>query len=57
MLAAYSLGLGGLGWVADSYLGWQIPWLGIAGLLIGFAAGFYRLMAMVAGRPGGGGPD
>ena len=48
MLAGYTLGLGALGFAADWLIGWGVPWLGIGGVLIGFAAGFYRLIRMIS---------
>ena len=44
------LGLGGLGYVADDWLGTS-PWLLLLGLLLGLIVGFYELVRLVWGRP------
>lgn len=38
--------LGGLGYLADSWLGTE-PWLLLAGLLLGIVVGFYELARLV----------
>jgi len=43
-LATGALGLGGVGYLIDRRIGWQPPWLGIAGVFLGFALGMYRLI-------------
>lgn len=45
-LAAYALGLGGAGYFLDRLFGWKIPFLGIAGVLIGFILGMIRLIRL-----------
>jgi len=45
-LASYALILGGIGYAADQWLGNQQPWIGIAGLIVGFCLGFYRLIQL-----------
>ena len=42
--------LGGLGYLADSWLGTE-PWLLLLGLLLGIIVGFYELARLVWGRP------
>ncbi len=46
MIAAFTLGLGGIGYAIDRVIGWPVPVLAIIGLLVGFAAGLYRLIRL-----------
>ena len=48
-LASFSLILGGLGYAVDYSIGLVTPYFAIAGLLLGFSLGFYRLI-MLASR-------
>lgn len=43
-LAGFALILGGLGYLVDRQIGWRQPYLAIAGVLIGFGLGMYRLI-------------
>lgn len=45
-LAGGALGFGAIGYLADRSIGWQTPWLAVAGVLLGFALGMYRLIRM-----------
>ncbi|MCM2373772.1 AtpZ/AtpI family protein [Aporhodopirellula aestuarii] len=45
-LASFSLILGGAGYAIDHWLGNGTPYLGIAGLFVGFSLGFYRLIVL-----------
>ena len=45
-LASFSLILGGLGYAIDQWAGNATPYAAIAGLLVGFSLGFYRLIVM-----------
>jgi ATP synthase protein I len=52
--ASYTLigsvvGLGGIGYAVDSWLG-TAPWGVFVGLLLGLAVGFYELVKSVSGR-------
>jgi len=46
-LAGYALILGGAGYLLDGQVGWQRPYLGVIGVVGGFALGFYRLILIV----------
>ncbi|EMI52501.1 AtpZ/AtpI family protein [Rhodopirellula sallentina] len=47
-LASFSLILGGAGYAVDHWLGNATPYFAIAGLLIGFSLGFYRLIVLAS---------
>lgn len=47
-LASFSLILGGAGYGVDHWLGNATPYVAIAGLLIGFSLGFYRLIVLAS---------
>ncbi|TWU18930.1 AtpZ/AtpI family protein [Allorhodopirellula heiligendammensis] len=47
-LATYSLVLGGAGYGLDHWLGNATPYFAIAGILLGFSLGFYRLIVMAS---------
>jgi F0F1-type ATP synthase assembly protein I len=53
MLIAPMLVLGGIGYWLDARLGWQ-PWLLLAGLILGMAAGFLNFFRLVLSPPPGG---
>jgi hypothetical protein len=36
----------GLGAAIDYYCGWRIPWATLTGVVLGFAGGFYHLLAL-----------
>lgn len=45
-LASFSLLLGGAGYAVDHWLGNPTPYFAIAGIVIGFCLGFYRLIVL-----------
>lgn len=45
-LASFSLILGGAGYGVDHFMGNGTPYVAIAGLLLGFSLGFYRLIVL-----------
>jgi len=45
-LASFSLILGGAGYAVDRWMGNPTPFVAIAGLLVGFSLGFYRLIVL-----------
>lgn len=45
-LASFSLILGGAGYAVDRWMGNLTPYFAIAGLLLGFSLGFYRLIVL-----------
>ncbi|EMI43914.1 AtpZ/AtpI family protein [Rhodopirellula sp. SWK7] len=47
-LASFSLILGGAGYGVDHWLGNSTPYFAIAGLLLGFSLGFYRLIVLAS---------
>ncbi len=47
-LASFSLLLGGGGYLVDRWLGNITPYVAIAGLLVGFSLGFYRLIILAS---------
>ena len=47
-LASFSLLLGGGGYSVDRWLGNVTPYFAIAGLLVGFSLGFYRLIILAS---------
>lgn len=47
-LASFSLILGALGYGIDQAVGNANPYVGIAGLLLGFMLGFYRLIVLAS---------
>lgn len=47
-LASFSLILGGAGYAVDYWLGSTTPYIGIAGVLVGFCLGFYRLIVLAS---------
>jgi F0F1-type ATP synthase assembly protein I len=47
-LASFSLLLGGGGYLVDRWLGNITPYFAIAGLLVGFSLGFYRLIILAS---------
>jgi F0F1-type ATP synthase assembly protein I len=49
VLVAAILGLGGLGFVLDRWLGSE-PWLLLAGLALGIVVGFYELVKAAGAR-------
>lgn len=47
-LASFSLILGGAGYAVDHWLGFTTPYVAIAGVLVGFCLGFYRLIVLAS---------
>lgn len=47
-LASFSLILGAVGYGIDQAVGNENPYVGIAGLLLGFTLGFYRLIVLAS---------
>ncbi len=45
-LATYTLILGAAGYAIDHFRGHAIPWFAIAGSLVGFTLGMYRLIVL-----------
>ncbi len=47
-LASFSLILGGAGYGVDYWMGNATPYVGIAGVMVGFCLGFYRLIVLAS---------